>query len=465
MTIDLEHELKLAMQEFTDDVLAPPDLLSRIGRPRRWRGMPRLAVAVAATAAVATIAAVVAVGTHTGGGGRLPVHPLSTYKLSKLSAQQEQQAARDMTTVIKRWGATRGDRAGDEQLMTRLRAEWAHPTQHPTNLGSFEPVQSPAGPVKILWAGTTPEGVAAYAVQPSNDRVADYWYGIFLPGSDGQPRLAQRGQLIGGFDLGENDTHMMSFTTGPAHRSVVVIPSDATDTVRIAFRTATDADGKYVPQWQDVAVQDGAAVAAVAAGGNVWGTVVEISHGGDVVADHMLDFISTHLLNEGPPQPANVLPMWCNGCSIGSSGPGYGKSMLTAWVVRHGPAYLPVWISEWSVGGSLSDGANVLAMQVWTIGHPARTVVLLDDQKDSQVEVLYDAETKPADRPVVAVRLPRSAGWIVGAGPDAVVTGWRTPGDDTWHPVASRKSLLLHTDATAVELRMIVHGTEQVVTR
>ena len=464
MTIDLEHELKLAMEEFTADVLAPPDLLS--GLPRRQRfEFPRVAIVAAAAAAALVVVGVVFVGGHTGGGGGVPVHPLSTFTLSKLSAQQEQQAARDMTTAIRQWGPTRGDRAGDEQLMTRLRAEWAHPTQHPTNLGSFEPVQSPTGPVEILWAGTTPEGVAAYAVQPSKDPVAAYWYGIFLPGSDGQPRLAQRGQLIGGFDLGENDPHVMSFTTGPAHRSVVAIPSDASDTVRIAFRTGTDADGKYVPQWQDVTVHDGAAVAPVTAGGNVWGTVVEVSHGGDVVADHMLDFISTHLLNEGPPAPSNALPMWCNGCSIGSGGPGYGKSMLTAWVVRHGPAYLPVWIAEWSVGGSLPGGANVIAMQVWTIGHPARTVVLLDDQQDSRVEVLYDAETKQADRPVVAVRLPRRAGWIVGAGPDAVVTGWRETGDDSWHPVASKKALLLHTDAASVELRMIVHGTEQVVTR
>ena len=463
MTVDVERELKIAMEEFTSDVLAPPDLLSRLPRRRR-RQFPRIAVMTAAVAAALVVAGVVVVGEQTGGEGGPPVTPLSTYKMTKTLAAHEQQAKTEMARVIQQWGPTRGDRAGDEQLMTRLRAEWAHPSQHPTNLGSFEPVQSPTGPVKILWAGTTPEGPAAYAVQPTKDPVSDYWYGIFLPGSDGQPQLAQRGQLTAGFDIGEFDSHVMSFTTGPAHKSVVVIPTDASDSVRISFSTSTDAQGRYVPQWQDVAMHDGAAIAPVASGGNVYGTVVEVSHGGTVVADHMLDFISTHLLNEGPPKPSNALPMWCNGCAIGTYGPGYGKAMLTAWLVRHGPAYLPVWVGDWSVGGSLRSGVSVFATQLWAIGHPARTVVLIDDQNAGQVDVLYDAETKPADRPLVAVRLPQGAGWLVGAGPDAVVTGWRTSADAPWHAVASKKALLVHTDAPSIQLRLVVNGEERVVT-
>ena len=464
MTIDIERELKIAMDEFTADVLAPPDLLSRLPR-RRQRQFPRLAIVTAAAAAALTVVGVALVGVQTGGDGGPPVAPLSTYKPSKTFAAQEQQAKAEMTRVIEHWGPTRGDRAGDQQLMKRLRAEWAHPSQHPTNLGSFEPVISPTGPVKILWAGTTPEGVAAYAVQPTKDPVTDYWYGIFLPGSDGQPQLAQRGQLTAGFDIGEFDTHVVSFTTGPAHKSIVVIPSDASDSVRVSFSTSTDAKGRYVPQWQDLAVHDGAAVAPVTVGGNVYATVVEVLHDGSVAADHMLDFISTHLLNEGPPKPANALPMWCNGCSIGQYGPGYGKTMLTAWLVRHGPTYLPVWVGDWSVGGSLRSGVSVLATQLWTTGHPARTVVLVDDQNRGQVDVIYDAETKPTDRPLVATRLPQGAGWIVGAGPDAVVTGWRTSADGAWHAVASKKALLVHTDTAAIQLRMIVNGKETVVTR
>jgi len=465
MSLDLEHELRLAMQEFTDDVLAPPDLLARLPR-RRTRGFPRLAVMAAAAAAAATIAGVVVVGQNTGGGGTAtPVKPLSTYKIPKTTAQQEQRAATQMDAAIAHWGPTRGDRADDSRLMTQLRAEWEHPTQHPANLGSFEPVMSPDGPVTILWAGTTPEGVAAVAVQHTKDPVAQYWYGIFLPDAHAVPRLAQRTQLIGGVDLAEFDAHMLSFTTSPAHQSVVVLPADPSDTVRVAFSTTPDRDGTLVPQWRDAPVHADAAVVSVPSGGSVWGSVVEVSHRGQVVAHHGLDFVSTHLLNEGAPQPSNVLPMWCNGCSIGSSGPGYSLAMLTAWMVRHGPAYLPVWTSGWSVGGSLADGRSVLAMQLWAIGHPAHTVVLLDDQQNSQVQVLYDAVTKPADRPVVAVRLPDNAGWLVGAGPDSVVTGWRSSPESSWHAVADKKALLVHTSAGSIQLRMRVHGKQQVVTR
>lgn len=464
MSLDLENELRLAMQEFTDDVDAPPDLLSRLPR-RRPRGFPRLAVVAAAGAAAVVIAGVVVVGENAGGPGGPGVKPLSTYKPSKTFGQQEHQAAEQMTNAVDRWGPTRGDRAGDQQLLARLRDEWAHPTQHPTNLGSFEPVVSPDGPVKILWAGTTPQGVVAYAVQPTKDPVARYWYGFFLPDSHGQPLLARRGQLTAGFDISEFDPHVVSFTTSAAHHTVVVIPTDAADGVRVAFSAPAGSDGKWSPQWQDVPVHDGAAVASVPSGGNVWGTVVEVTHGGRVVADHNLDFVSTHLINEGPPEPSNLLPMWCNGCSIGKYGPGYGKTMLTAWLVRHGPAYLQAYTSMWSVGGSLPDGTSVLAMQLWVVGHPARTVVLLDDEQQSKVDVLYDAESKPSDRPVVAVRLPNSAGWLVGAGPDAVVTGWRPAGDRSWHVVSSKKYLLVPSDATSIELRMVVNGKQRIVTK
>src|SRR3954454_12511045 len=121
MSLDLEHELRLAMQEFTDDVLAPPDLLARLPR-RRTRGFPRLAVVAAAAAAAVTITGVVVVGEHTGGGGTgTAVKPLSTYKIPKTYVQQEQRAAAQMNAAVANWGPTRGDKAGDQQLLAQLR--------------------------------------------------------------------------------------------------------------------------------------------------------------------------------------------------------------------------------------------------------------------------------------------------------------------------------------------------------
>src|SRR4051794_1967767 len=118
MSLDLEHELRLAMQEFTADVLAPPDLLARLPR-RRTRGFPRLAVVAAAAAAAVTIAAVAFIGEHTGGGAGSTVRPLSTYKIPADYVQQEQQARRQMNDAVANWGATRGDKAADLQLMAQ----------------------------------------------------------------------------------------------------------------------------------------------------------------------------------------------------------------------------------------------------------------------------------------------------------------------------------------------------------
>src|SRR5205085_2783310 len=105
------------------------------------------------------------------------------------------------------------------------------------------------------------------------------------------------------------------------------------------------------------------------------------------------------------------------------------------------------------------------ATQMWVPGNDARTVVIADDPRNSTVDVLYDEKTDPAQRPVVAVRLAQSAGWLVGAGPDAVVTGWRAGSGDSWHPIASKKALLVPTDASSIQLRLVVHGHQQVVTR
>jgi hypothetical protein len=466
MSIDIETELRLAMEDFTADVQPSPDLFRRVQVRRRSRHLPRLAAVVAATAVAATIAGVVVVSRQTGGSSANPVNPLSTFRVKTENQQAETQAARQMTAAIEGWGPTRGDRATDARLIQRLRNEWAHPTSHPAYQGSFEPVQSPAGPVRILWAGSTPDGVAAVAVQHTNDRVTDYWFGIFLTGADGRPHLAQRAQLIAGVDLAECDPHLLGFTTSPAHHAIVVLPMNADDTVRVSFRAQPSSTGTLVPEWQAAPVHDGAAVVTVPPGGDVWGTVIEVSHNGAVVARHRVDFIGTHLLNEAPTAPSNLLGLWCNGCAVGTSnGPGYSQAMLTAWLVRHGPAYLPVYVGPWSVGARLRDGSNVLATQLWTVGSAARTVVLVDSPDNKVIQVLYDEQTDPAGRPMVAVRLPQAVGWMVGAGPGAVVTGWRTSDTAGWHDVASKKALLVPTDAVSLQLRLVVNGQEQVATR
>ena len=465
MSIDLEQELRATMQGMTADIQAPPDLLARVSRRHRRVGRPRVAIALGAAAAAGIIVAVTQVVPRVGDVSGTAVHPLSTYKTNSDFAQQEQQAQRDINDAIANWGPTRGDRAVDSQVLAQVRAEWAHPSSHPVEMGSFEAVINPDGPVQVLWAGSTPDGVAALAVQHTKDPVAEYWYGEFLPDSGGRPVLAHRGQVTAGLDLGELDPHAFAFTTSTSHDAVVVIPTQASDRVRLSFRADKDADGMLMPQWQDAQVRDGAAVADMPAGGNAWGTVVEVTYGASAPDVHALDFIAIAKLNEGPLQPANVVGLWCNGCTVGGgSGPGYSSTMLRAWTVRHGPSYLPTYVAEWSIGTHLPDGAAVFATQLWTVGQPAHTVVIADDQSSRTIQVLYDEETDASARPLLAVRLPQSAGWLVGAGPDTVVTGWRTLSGN-WHRVASKPAVLVPTDDASIQLRIMVGGQERIVTR
>ena len=463
MSIDIERELRLAMQQHTDDILAPPDLLDRV-RPHRRRIRPRLTIALAAGVAAATIGAVALVARGVGGDGGADVQPLSTYHLPSDYVQREQQAAAQMNAAVADWGATRGDKAGDQQLMAQLRHEWAHPTSHPPEQGRFDAVISPDGPVKVLWAGTTPEGIAALAVQHTKDPVAQWWYGFFVS-SSGHVRLAQRGQLTAGYDLGEPDPHLLSFAPS-SHKTVIAVPVDPSDGIRMAFRSQLDATGHLQPQWTDVTVHDGAAVASVPAGGDAWGTVIEVRHDGRTVADDQIDYVDAANQNDGPPHPANVVEdLWCNACTVGGAGePGYGLAMLEAWGVRHGPAYLRIWTSMWSMGAQLRDGTPVFITQLWQPGGQGHTVAIADERSKNAVEVLYDETTNATDRPLVAIRLPERSGWVIGSGPHAVVTGWRTDSGG-WHDVASKKALLLPTDAGTVQLRLVVDGQEQVVTR
>src|SRR5438309_1282760 len=84
--------------------------------------------------------------------------------------------------------AARGGRATDGALLQQVASEWAHPTGHPVELGSFDAVPSPTGAMRVLWVGSTPQGPAAFAVQPV--RSGGYWYGLLLPNAQGHLQLA-----------------------------------------------------------------------------------------------------------------------------------------------------------------------------------------------------------------------------------------------------------------------------------
>jgi len=454
MKLDVERELREAMNDFTAGIQAPPDLLDRLGaRPPRF---PRLRVGIAAVAVAGLVVAILLVAQQLPGVRSVAptapaTKPLSIYHATTDYVTPNDRANRELHAAIDHWGLTRGDRANDAALMHEVAAEWAHPRSHPVDVGGFDAVPSPSGAMRVLWAGNTPQGPAALAIQPTHS--GEYWYGILLPDAAGNLQLADRRQLEVGIDIGEMDPHLISFTTTPARQAVVAIPYDASVTVRMSFGFTDAANDQWEPQWRDVPMHDGAAIATVPAGGSAWSGMVELRHGDTALADHHVDFIATSRQNDPGPQPTNLLGLWCNGCrAFGTNGTGWQEATLLAWVTRHAPAYAPVRVSGWTVGGTFDNGTSVLAWQMWVPGEPARTVVLQTERDGTTIEVLEDKVTDPNQRPLVQIHLPNHEGWLVGSGPGAVITGWRAPGGN-WHKVASKKSMLL-PDAAGMELRI-----------
>jgi hypothetical protein len=466
MSIDIESELRAAMTEATSDVVASPDLLARLRiRPRR-RMPPRLAVVVAAMAVAVTVVGAFVLAPRSGSGPvGSSVRPLSAITVAPANPGAVRAAAAQMSDAIANWGSTRGDLASDSAFIADLKAQWAHPSGREQDIAGFTPVVMPDGPVQVLWAGTTPQGEAAFAVQHTEDPVATYWYGVYIAGPNGRAQLFTRNQLTADAPAGDPsafDPNVISFVTSRADRAVVVLPSDPSTRVRVSFSHSLDASGQATPSWQDVATTNGAAVVALPADASSYGAVVEVSRDGHVVADQHVDVRAG---GTGFTRPANDLGLWCNGCAVDGSGElSSSLAMLRAWTVRHAPAYLPTYGPDWTVGARLPDGGNVLAGQLWLEGDPAHTVVLATSADQTHVDVLYDVVTDPRTRPAFAVRLPQAAGWLVGAGPRATITGWRAPGDMNWTSVSNEKAALLPTDAATIELRLLVDGQQRVVT-
>jgi hypothetical protein len=445
MTIDLERELSAAMRAATSDIVAPPDLLDRVRpgrrsvRRRSFFGRPLLGAAAVAVAAVLTIVAgLYVVGIGTGGADRLTA-----------------------AAAFADWGPTRGDLADDPAVRAALEAEWDHPTGHNSDVAGFDPVHGDR-PMQVLWVGSTPDGPAAYAVQHTTDASQPWVYGVFIPDATRAPRLYYR-MILDSDPAGspwEPGPNLFSFASSRTPHAVVVVPTDPSALVQVSTHHGTDPDGLVVPQWQDVVPVDGAAVVTLTDPMSVFDTVIQVSRGGQLLARSRVQIIATDFERA---LPANGLGLWCNACAVirGGGDLGTGESPWQAWTARHAPSWYPTMQSEWSAGGYLGGGLELMAVQLWLPGEPAHTVVgiLSSGRLD---RILLDEVTDLRARPLFAVRLPDGRGWFVGAGPNAVLTGWRVPGGQ-WTALNDDRAALV-PDSPTVELRLVVAGRERVVT-
>jgi len=439
MTIDLERELTAAMRAATTGIVAPPDLLDRI-RPRRGpsrRGSFVRVVGVAAAAVTAIVAGLYVAGV----GSR----------------------ASDLVTAadaFAEWGPTRGDLAADQPVRAELAAEWDHPTGHNSDVAGFDPVPGDR-PMQVLWVGNTPDGPAAYAVQHTADAAHPWVYGVFIPDADRQPRLYYRMTLDAdpSGSPWQPGPDVFSFASARTPHAVVVVPTDPDAVVQVSTRHTTTADGRVAPQWQDVLPVDGAAVVRLPGPMSVFDTVIQVSRGDRLLARSRVQIIETDF---GKALPANGFGLWCNACAVISGGGdlGTGEAPWQAWTSRHAPAWYPTMQSEWSAGGYLGGGQELMAVQLWLPGESAHTVVgiLSGGRLD---RILLDEVTDASARPLFAVPLPDGRGWFVGAGPNSVLTGWRVPGGP-WTALKDARAALI-PDSASVQLRLVVGGQERFV--
>jgi hypothetical protein len=448
-------------------------------RRRRRLGAGATAVVVVAGVVVGTIT----VRPGPGSGAlttRPPSHSVTSHHTAigvanpSLPTTPNSVTGAQAVAAFAQWGPTRGSLATDSTFLAQVRQEWAHPT------GSrlLSETRKFAGPVRVLYAGDTAGGRAAVVAQRSQDpRVGIFvgvmtavaGHGLSLAGPN-EPSFA--GQ-VASTNVGRFDIHQVSFSAGSG-RQVVILPTQPSDTVSVSAGYHIDSAGQAQRTWTPVPVTDGVALAAVPTAQSSWNTLVRIMHVGQV-ADEARVWINA----TAAPVSGNVLGYWADiNAVVGTESTGISSTTFDSWLHRYAPADQPFGVSMWRIGGQLPDRAGVLVQQLWLYGGPAHTVVLL--QRHGSSAVLYDRVTDPTARPLLAARLPAMGGWLVAAGPNSTVTGYRAVGSATWivpkqaikdytgstgsTKVFSRAAALLPTLDTNIEIRLIVHGVQRTVT-
>jgi hypothetical protein len=485
LTDELRGALRAAteQQPFEPDVSRVPARVRQLRRRRRvvWVSVSAAGIGVVATAGVLAT---------TGSSARV-----SPSRLDKGGAA--------LIREVDNWGPTRGSFASDKAFLAHVKQEWLIPT------GSYygDPAQNGesvlinqdgtrvvtrpdrsrhlTGDVKVLFAGQTPDGPAAVVAQRTTLKDADMYLGVMLPTSDHDLHLvaAYTPKMYAQHEVGDPgfDTNVIDFKTTAAGDHLVVLPANPADTVSISLDHTVDSTGHVHRDWSAVPTSGG--VAAVTASGRYgfWDTLIGVSdHGAVADESQVWDVLagsedgSTDSL---PPQPDNVVEWPLSDQGIGGSVPGggYSSSLNDQWIARYANTDEP-YAGRWWVTGSPLDRHMIVVEQLWFYGDPAHTVVLRVVDKD--VQLLSDTVTDPSARPLVFLRLPGASGWLVVAGPDTTITGWREVGTSTWSgvdtftaetyggkPVATKKSTFIRSTADHIQVQLDVNGRTQIASK
>jgi hypothetical protein len=465
-------ELTEAMTAEVDDLVFGVDIEAVLSAERKMRRRRNGASVVVGVVGVLAVVSVVVL--NPGGlAGRARVTPV-------IPAQRHLGTLQPVPgpvalAAFSMWGPTRGNLAGDEAFRTLVRHEWANPTG-PESYKDKGP-RDMTGPIRILYAGQTPDGPAAVVAQQSTRKQEGILVGVMttIPGSG----LSLWGPNSNGnwgdstiANVGRFDAHQVSFSSGSG-RHIIVLPTNPSDQVSVSVGHRLSSNGYAVRTWTPLSTVDGVATVSAPSASSSWDTLVRTSHDGRVQDE------SSVWINAGPlPSPSNALDNSMPDLLSVAGGAlvGFDADLYTSWVQRHGASFEPYGDSGWQIGGALPNGDGLNVQQMWLYGDPAHTVV--SEEVNNKWHVLYDRVTDPHAKPLLAVRLPAIGGWLVVAGPHSIVTGYRAVGATQWKipprgvagtdesgtPSFSRAAALIKTSSPNIQLRLIVDGVPRIFT-
>jgi hypothetical protein len=479
----LTDELRGALRAATDQQPFEPDVSrvpARVRQLRRRRTVVWVGVG-AACIGVVTTAGIVAT---TGSSNRVSPSPLD-------------RGSAALVREVADWGPTRGSFANDAAFLEQAKQEWLHPTDRYygdpgqggesvlTKADGTQVITPPdrsrhlTGDVTVLFAGQTPDGPAAVVAQPTTVKDVDLYLGFLLPTTNHDLHLvaADTPKMYAQHEFGDQglDTNMINFKTSGAGDHLVVLPADPADAVSVSLGHTLDTTGHVQRNWSAVPVSGGVAMLTASGPLGSWDTLIRVSDNGVVVDESQVWDVLTESENDGlPPQPQNAVDWPLSDQAIGGSVPGGGSvsSLNDPWIRQYANLDEPYGGRSW-VTGSAQDRHLIIVEQLWFYGDPAHTVVLRVVDKD--VQLLSDTVTDPTARPLVSLRLPDALGWLVVAGPDTTITGYRPAGTTNWSdadtvtaetdggkPVTTNKSAFIRSTADHIQVRLSVNGKTRI---
>ncbi|MEU6073336.1 hypothetical protein [Micromonospora sp. NPDC047074] len=426
MTME-ESDVRTALRRVTDDLTGPPTLLDDVRRGGRRRLLRRRAVLAAVCAVV--VAVPVGGALHLSGDG----------------------AAVEVASPLFD-GPTRGDLAGDEAYLRRVREAWR---QRARQLGGgFR------GDPHVVWAGDTPAGPAAYVAQRTADNAVVSWpdgareigKAAFVEPTAAGPRVMTTETLV---DTG-TDGHSQAALLGPARDVLVVL--DAGQPVEFSPTFWYTADGRIERTFQRVEFRDGAAVLPVPAQRDRLTVALARTPVSRANVVHIAN--AMNILSDGgrgstsPRQLTHTLP--------GAEGIWGAEPAAQVGAIDHETGPLAAYFDsvgvhragespQLTVYGATPDGRMLLLKTIQYDDDPARAVALLARGYAPFEAVASGFVDRAAPLPV-RLRLPDGQGVLVAA--EGATLGYRI-GAGRWHD-AGRDAALL--PAAATEVRVTAAG-------